>query len=106
MFVVRFQVTLSVSEPPLASFPLEGHDQIREELSKGLQNCLSQDSETCKPVGKSHNSLHCRPLPKNTRKKGLILFGLFCFAQICQRALPSASAPSTVPPSHAATCLI
>lgn len=104
--LVRFQLTLPTSEPPLASFPLEGHNQSREELSKGLQSCLSQDSEACKPGG-NHTTHQPATLSQKIQEKGgFILFGLFCFAQICQPALPSAPAPSTVPPSHAATCLI
>lgn len=98
--VVKFQMPGTRDTP-------RGHNQGREELSKGLQNFLSQDSETNKPSGRSYNSPACHPPPQKTpNKEGLILFGLFRFARICQRALPSASlpqTPSTVPPSHAAT---
>lgn len=70
--VVKFQMPGTRDTP-------RGHNQSREELSKGLQNCLSQDSETNKPSGRSYNSPACHPPPKKTQtKEGFICVVLLC----------------------------
>lgn len=77
------------------------HNQSREELSIAWTNCLSKNSDTNSPTGRSYSSTICHPAKKRKQKerkkekgkKGLILFGFAQITPVCS----SLCLPTSVP---------